>query len=817
MLSKINKHLKLIKQNSQQDFGGINMVLYGDPCQLGPIFDKYIFEPNNKDPYGAIAGGSLFENFSCFTLEEIVRQKDMKFQLALSDLADGSSAMTPSNIQLFKSRETLIENLINVKDRIDLFSENKEVSTHNNTMIDALDSVPFIVKAKLSLMGDEPKNVKKKVIDGIHEKDDFRQTVGLRLEVIFKVGGRYFLPINISLNDGLVNGAIGTLMQIDLDQQKSPITMWILFDNPNIGQERRRLLAKCVSCASYIKNGWTPIFKICRSFPTSRKRLTGLITMFPLYYAYSYTICKSQGNNNIGIQTVVHLSKSKRVSRKEMYVALSRTDKLENLFIVGHFQDPWEFEEKSKGIIREDEVRNGFLELEKRKLTLSWTPLYLTDNNAIKISFFNVNSLRCHLADVNCDYSLLASDILFFIDTRLYDNEQPKIHGFSFVGQQSMENEYHVPGGVCVYAKNKSKVTKLNTKLVSEKNYFANILTCSIQKLRVICIYFSPHCPINLKRKLIATEICMFRNDEEIIVGGDFNQEKDLDILIENGFRRGTIEHTTNLGTSIDHLYFKNILNIEFGRNRKYYSDHCNLFVIIQSEQSFKSKTLLRVNNSKFDNLMDQTRISNPTDISSLTNNSNRLLEPAIPRLSNTSGFYQAWVIDRLNTQSSIGLIHFMKYLKMTVINKNGNCQKGNSCGYIVASCAAQFFEMFSKGKCPSQHNQISYEPDVVLMNFILGLSGDEARLLESTQLIELITHLTNDHNMEWFYIMDVNLFRKSCANNFQGINFKQLNNFSFAIFAVNDAILSDDERLNLWANNKIAGNHWYTVVVQKV
>ena len=50
------------------------------------------------------------------------------------------------------------------------------------------------------------------------------------------------------------------------------------------------------------------------------------------------------------------------MSRKETYVALSRTDKLENLFIVGHFQDPWEFEEKkrktSKGIIREDEVRD---------------------------------------------------------------------------------------------------------------------------------------------------------------------------------------------------------------------------------------------------------------------------------------------------------------------------------------------------------------------------------------------------------------------------------------------------------------------------
>ena len=74
-------------------------------------------------------------------------------------------------------------------------------------------------------------------------------------------------------------------------------------------------------------------------------------------------------------------------------------------------------------------------------------------------------------------------------------------------------------------------------------------------------------------------------------------------------------------------------------------------------------------------------------------------------------------------------------------------------------------------------------------MNSILGLGGRQAKLLESTQLIELLTYFTNDQNLEWFYIMDVNLFKKMGASNFQGINFKQLNNFLFAVFAVNDAI----------------------------
>ena len=67
--------------------------------------------------------------------------------------------------------------------------------------------------------------------------------------------------------------------------------------------------------------------------------------MFPLYYAYGFTICKAQGNNHIGISTVVHLNKKRKIPRKQLYVAMSRADTLENLIIVGSFEDPWYREE----------------------------------------------------------------------------------------------------------------------------------------------------------------------------------------------------------------------------------------------------------------------------------------------------------------------------------------------------------------------------------------------------------------------------------------------------------------------------------------
>ena len=108
------------------------------------------------------------------------------------------------------------------------------------------------------------------------------------------------------------------------------------FDRADVGKERRSLLANGKNYATFIQKGWTPIWKISKQFPTSRKRLTGMITQFPLYLGYAFTICKSQGDSNINIFTIAHIDDSK-VSRRDLYVALSRADIIENLIIVGTF------------------------------------------------------------------------------------------------------------------------------------------------------------------------------------------------------------------------------------------------------------------------------------------------------------------------------------------------------------------------------------------------------------------------------------------------------------------------------------------------
>ena len=237
-LAQINRHCKMVKQNSRDDFGGMNVVLYGDPQQLGPVFDKWIFEPDGRG-YGELAGDRLFQQFNSFMLMEIMRQKDPRFQDALSDLSDPSGPMSKVNVALFKTRQMNADDLDIPPDcRVDLFPGNREVDAHNLAMMEEVPGKGYPVRAKLSVLGDAAKVVKQSVILKIETDNDFHNTMGLRLKVIFTVGARYFIPVNIAINDGLANGAIGTLMHIDLDVKNYPITLWMKFDNQEIGKDR---------------------------------------------------------------------------------------------------------------------------------------------------------------------------------------------------------------------------------------------------------------------------------------------------------------------------------------------------------------------------------------------------------------------------------------------------------------------------------------------------------------------------------------------------------------------------------------------------
>ena len=825
MLSKINRHLKLIKQNPRDDFGGINMVFYGDPCQLGPVADKHIFEYDAKDPYGVISGGSLFEKFSSFELTEIMRQTDIGLQNALCDLADASSPMSPKNIDLLRSCQKNEDELdIEPNKRIDLFAFNADVNMHNERMIAQVKEKSHMVAAQLSIMGDESKTVKDKVKQAIRDRQNHTETVGLRLNVDYKIEGRYFIPVNVDLTDGLVNGAIGTLKHIDLDNDGNPVTLWMKFDSEEVGKSRRQMLVNCGPCTIHVKKGLTPIWKVAKNFPTCRKRLTGQIVMFPLYYAYGFTICKAQGNNHIGISTVVHMNTKKKIPRKQLYVALSRTDTIENLIIIGSFEDPWFREEEARkktvGMTRQDEIIAGYSDLLAKKIILSWTPLYnLKECNKI-ISFFNVNSLNCHIDDVINDFSLLSSNLIFFIDTRLKDKDNLKIEGYNFVAGLNMNNTKRVPGGICLYSSEDQQVCKIKEIDIQERGYFCQLLVCLSIDCIIIGLYFSPKCPLMSKvnaLKMALTECVGYEQD--VVIGGDFNCEQNIDFLIEQGFSSLPLDLTTKYGSSIDHLYIKSGKNYIFGSNPCYYSDHNPLFV------AFKSNEISSSNDERDGSVQDMDCSSNSQvlncDSSHLIDMDCVFSNDDIQEVT-TSQFYenqfkegQVYLIDRLSSNSSIDLLSFLGSFNYKILNCNSNTQIGLSCGYICASIASYIYHLqqFSSLNL-TQGEHKCYNPDVVLYNNILNIDGNEAQILDSIQIMKLVTYLTGDCNLEWFFTVDVNMFKSFARSDFSNLHLPSKGNKRWGVFCVNDAVLTEKQRASSLALNKYNGSHWYTAAV---
>ena len=130
-------------------------------------------------------------------------------------------------------------------------------------------------------------------------------------------------------------------------------------------------------------------------------------------------------------------------------------------------------------------------------------PLYSFSENTVKVVFHNVNSLLPHLADIQSDFSTMAADICFFIDTRLKNEDKISFPGLAVKDHICMENQLRVPGGLMLTSKNSLKIHILKKINEVKKNYFANLLLCKFEDYSIAGVYFSPKCPTLRINKLL--------------------------------------------------------------------------------------------------------------------------------------------------------------------------------------------------------------------------------------------------------------------------------------------------------------------------
>ena len=90
----------------------------------------------------------------------------------------------------------------------------------------------FVLKAKDQF----PPNVKKQDIDKVLARKR-SETGGLDYEIRIKEGARAMLTTNISISDRLINGQMGTVFKVNVNQtNQKPTLLYIKFDDPIAGK-----------------------------------------------------------------------------------------------------------------------------------------------------------------------------------------------------------------------------------------------------------------------------------------------------------------------------------------------------------------------------------------------------------------------------------------------------------------------------------------------------------------------------------------------------------------------------------------------------
>lgn len=194
LLDKCNEFLKLARMDSRP-FGGIQVILIGDFCQLPPVDTE-----NTTKDYCFYSKAWQELNLACFELKHNFRQEnDLIYANVLSNLRIGK--IYQDGIDLIKSRD------VNVPDGVPrLYATNAEVRQYNYDRLVELGNPIKEFKATYHTS-----------IDGIKRNEQYFNSLVDKMknssvaEDVLSIceGARVMLTRNLDLENGLVNGSLG--------------------------------------------------------------------------------------------------------------------------------------------------------------------------------------------------------------------------------------------------------------------------------------------------------------------------------------------------------------------------------------------------------------------------------------------------------------------------------------------------------------------------------------------------------------------------------------------------------------------------------
>ena len=224
---------------TKEPFGGLSIVTVGDLFQLKPVFDHWIFE-NSKDGYTALATNLWQRYFQMFELSEVMRQREDKdFAEILNRIREGKH--TEADVAVLKER------ILNLSPQhpeypinsTHLFSTNMAVDQHNHDIFYKSTNEKVEIKAIDIVLGDLSDELKERLKKQI--PNDPSKTMGLYSVCSILKDAKYDLTTNVSVVDGMTNGAECIIKKVDYRVPGStrPSIIWVLFQEEHIGKDYR--------------------------------------------------------------------------------------------------------------------------------------------------------------------------------------------------------------------------------------------------------------------------------------------------------------------------------------------------------------------------------------------------------------------------------------------------------------------------------------------------------------------------------------------------------------------------------------------------
>ena len=226
---QIDLRLREIKGVSKP-FGGVTIIMFGDPLQLRPVKGRYPWEEPIFEKYRRVhAIEPIWDQFCPIILRTNHRQgEDREFSELLNRIRVGEQTqddLSTLSTRVFSQNDKRIP-----EDSVHIFATNAEVNFWNQIFMDRLPGVEYSVETTVT----HPvlKNFKVNV-----DASGFIHNTTLLKTLKFKIGSKVMLTTNLCTVDGLTNGAFGKIVGIETTHDKRLVEIYVQFSNPNVGRE----------------------------------------------------------------------------------------------------------------------------------------------------------------------------------------------------------------------------------------------------------------------------------------------------------------------------------------------------------------------------------------------------------------------------------------------------------------------------------------------------------------------------------------------------------------------------------------------------